>query len=127
MAQTIQTISALIAVILAATGCWLAYKGLPKDRAAQVRTEANKVVKSAIFIITAALLVVIFSIEAVSTEPLTRFAVAKMSITASLFSLWVIIHLLQLLISHMQEQTKIAKSHLEVTQLITAHLSESSR
>ena len=127
MAQTIQTASALLAILLAAISCWVAYKSLPKDRAEEIKTEARKIKDTLLLITIAALMIVVFLMEALSAEPLTRIAVAKMCIASSIFIFWLIINLLVKLVNYMQAQSKIASSHFEITKLIAEHISETSR
>jgi hypothetical protein len=127
MAQTIQTVAALLALLLAVIDCWLTYKTIPKDRAAEIKTEATKIKNTLIFFATSALMIAVFSIEALSAEPLTRIAVAKMCIAASIFIFWLIINLLVQIVSYIQAHSKTASSHFEVTKLLAEHISENSR
>ena len=127
MAQTIQTVVALLALLLAVVACWFTYKTIPKDRTAEMKSEAIKIKNTLIFLAISALMIAVFSIEALSTEPLTRIAVAKMCIAASIFIFWLIINLLVKIVSYMQAQSKTAYSHFEVTRLLAEHISENSR
>jgi len=127
MAQTIQTVAALLALLLAVIACWFTYKTIPKDRATEIKSEAIKIKNTLIFLAISALMIAVFSIEALSTEPLTRIAVAKMCIAASIFIFWLIINLLVKIVTYMQTQSKTASSHFEVTKLLVEHISQSSR
>jgi hypothetical protein len=127
MAQTIQTVAALLALLLAVISCWFNYKTIPKDRAVEIKSEAIKIKNTLIFFVTSALIIAVFLIEALSTEPLTRIAVAKMCIAASIFIFWIIINLLVIILSNMLAQSKTASDHFKVTKLLAEHISENSR
>lgn len=126
MAQAIQIIAELIAIIFAPIGCWLAYKNIPKDRIKEIKKEINfaKEVVSFLFVLIA--LVVLFMLEAISTDPITRFAIAKMCVFSSLAILWAFLHVFIFLVNMGKRHTAILLQHANVTQayaeILTRHV-----
>jgi hypothetical protein len=127
MEQTIQNIAALVAIIFAPIGCWLAYKNIPKDKQAEVINEFKYAKNIIIFFLVLLSLSVSLFFEITSPEPLTRLAVAKMCFYSSFIIVWTFLHALLFVLKLMQAHTSITARHLNVTALITDHFREVER
>jgi hypothetical protein len=127
MMQIIQAISALVAIIFTPISCWLAYKNIPEEKLSEARREFAKFKVTAGFLVPLIAMAVLFLIEALSSEPLTRISVAKMCLFSWFSVMWVSYNLFLVCIKTMINQTEIMKDHVEITKKTAEHVYRNSR
>lgn len=114
MAEAIQTLAAVIAIIATPIGLWLAYINIPKE-SHRIRDFGLDIL---FFLLVSVSLATLFAIEAASTEPVSRLAVAKMCIYSALIVLWIFLYAFSFLVKIGRRQAEIMSSHLSITQEI---------
>jgi hypothetical protein len=127
MAETIQTIAALVAIIFTPIGCWLAYKNIPKEKVGEFKKEIYFAKELIIFLLVIAALSVLFMLEMLSTAPLTRVVGAKMCIFASLAVTWVCLYGFSFLVNMGLRQAVLIRRHLNITETTVEHVFKNVR